>query len=175
MSAQSEPLSGQPATGSAPNASSNVENVQMRFDQYKLAVEMTDSISKKRQEANRFFIGVLSGFGAFYALLDRLSASSARSVGGYVLPVLPVCLCVLWRATIKSYRRINMAKWAAVYKMEADLPSAPFTWERDELGPGGSFALTKLEGTIPVIIGIVFLLLAGLPLLDWAAKGIHLW
>jgi len=147
-------------------AIADIDVVRVRFGQYKLAVEMADRMSAKRHTSNKFFITLLSGFGAFYSLLDRLPPSLGRSIAQYVLPILPLSLCFLWRSTVLSYRKINKAKWDAIGQLEANLPSQPFTQEGTNLGPGGSFALTKLEKEIPVIIGLIFLLQAVSPLFD---------
>lgn len=127
------------------------------FEQYKLAVEMAAGISARRQTANSFFIGLVSGFGVVDSLLEKAAQS---------LLVLPICLCAVWWFKIYSYRRINKAKWNVIYKLEKNLPAKPFTDEGEELG-SKSFMLTKLELAIPLVVGLVFLLFASRAFLEW--------
>jgi hypothetical protein len=133
------------------------ELAKVLFEQYKLAVEMASGISARRQAANNFFIGLVSGFGIVHSLLEKVEQS---------LLILPICLCAVWWFTIYSYRRINKAKWEVIYELEKNLPATPFTDEGEKLG-SRSFMLTKLELTIPLVVGLVFLLFASRAFLEW--------
>ncbi|HEV8136110.1 MAG TPA: hypothetical protein VGP85_15615 [Pyrinomonadaceae bacterium] len=133
------------------------DQAKVLFEQYKLAVEMAAGISAKRQSANTFFIGLVSGFGVVHSLLEKTSQS---------LLILPICLCVVWWFSIYSYRRINKAKWKVIYELEKNFPAAPFTSEGEELG-SKAFMLTKLELAIPIVVGLVFLLFALRAFLKW--------
>jgi hypothetical protein len=135
----------------------DTDPAKVLFEQYKLAVEMAAGISGRRQSANAFFIGLVSGFGVVHSLLKGIAHS---------LLILPICLCVVWWFTIYSYRRINRAKWTVIYELEKNLPAAPFTSEGEELG-SRSFMLTKLELAIPIVVGLVFLLFAARAFLKW--------
>jgi hypothetical protein len=46
----------------------DADQQKLLFEQYKLAVEMANGISARRQAANKFFIGLVSGFGALHSL-----------------------------------------------------------------------------------------------------------
>jgi len=61
-------------------------------------------------------------------------------------------------------------KWEVIYELENKLPAAPFRLEDEKLGSGRSFALTKLELAIPLLVGLTFLLLAARPLLEWGMR-----
>lgn len=150
------------------------------FEQYKLAVDMAAQISSKRQDANKFYISLVSIFGILQKLLPSSFHNSSPSltpgVWQTMLPLLGACWCCVWWLTILRYRRINQAKWAVIYELEAILPSKPFISEKAELrrmatkktaetDNRGSFALTQLELTIPIFVGFTFLLLAILPLI----------
>ena len=153
--------------------------VDLLLEQYKLAVEMAARMSAKRQDANNFYIGLVSAFGGLYSLLNKSQPSLGRSAWQDVLPILAVCWCLVWWLTIQRYRRLNIAKWNVIERLETNLPAAPFTWEKEELKrftskeeqrtSPGSFALTAVEGTIPILVGLVFLLFAVRPLLDLLA------
>jgi hypothetical protein len=139
--------------------STAVEQQDIVFQQYKLAVEMATGLSARRQAANNFFIGLVSGFGALYSLLDKSGRSTSQPTGDPVLLILPICLCIVWWLTIRSYRRINKTKWYVIYKLEEQLPKSPFKCEDEKLGKK-RFMLTKYEQAIPLLVGSVFLLSA---------------
>lgn len=152
---------------------------EMLFAQYKLAVEMAAHSSTKRQEANRFYIGLITSFGVLYSLMEKLPESATRTLWKNVLPLAAVAWCGVWWFTIRSYRRINKAKWHAIYELEKHLPGKPFRLEQAFLSgqtesehvagskgdTPGSFALSSLELLMPILVGLVFLFLAALPLL----------
>jgi hypothetical protein len=182
-------------------------DVKLLFEQYKLAVEMAQGISDRRQTANSFYIALISAFGILSSVLEKGPTSEVRSTWGYVLSILPaclsvICLCVVWWLTIQSYRRINKAKWKVIEELEDKLPNAPgpFTLEgrklkeeRAKLKEGtisitrligvlrhlfnshdreeGTFSITRSEAVIPFLVCLVFLLLAGRPLLEWLARS----
>jgi hypothetical protein len=186
-------MSGQPSAGSPSKPASDTPNtsplavetpqlpgsprVDVVLEQYKLAVEMAAHMSTKRQDANKFYISLVSAFGVLYSLLDKAPPSFTRSAWEDVLPILAVCWCFAWWLTIQDHRRLNMAKWKVIYKLENALPTAPFKWEEEELETlesnkqpikisPGSFAFTTVERVLPILVGLIFLLLAARPLLD---------
>jgi hypothetical protein len=61
--------------------STAVEQQDIVFQQYKLAVEMATGLSARRQAANNFFIGLVSGFGALYSLLEKSGRSTKPAYG----------------------------------------------------------------------------------------------
>lgn len=132
---------------------------RLPFEQYKLAVEMAAGISARRQNANSFYIGLISALSALYTLIERDLPLSKWSTLGRVMLLIPVVVCWLWGSTVYSYRRINIAKWDVIYGLEKTLPHAPFKSEAEKLGKK-VFALTKLELAAPILIGLVYLLLA---------------
>jgi hypothetical protein len=155
------------------SSSSTSPDREILLEQYKLAVEMAARLSIKRQDANNFYIGLVSIFGVLYSLLDKLPSSLTQTIWRDVLPILAVAWCFVWWFAILSYRRINKAKWNAIYELERDLPAQPFLSEKeylsgdkkldkDKVESPGSFALSKLELLMPILVGIIFLLLAAL-------------
>jgi hypothetical protein len=152
---------------------------------------MAQGISDRRQTANSFYIALISAFGILSSVLEKGPTSEVQSTWGYVLSILPaclsvICLCVVWWLTIQSYRRINKAKWRVIEELENKLPNAPgpFTEERHKLNEErakpkeerakleeGAFSITRNEAVIPFLVCLVFLLLAGRPLLEWLARS----
>lgn len=107
------------------------------FDIYNLAVEMADRISARRVLANSFFATVQT---ALIALLGSKAFPWYVAVAGIVLSV-------VWWAMLKSYRDLNLAKFAVINGMEKRLPAKIFTdeWAALKGEKGG-------EDAIPAVI-----------------------
>jgi hypothetical protein len=88
------------------------------FEQYKLAVEMADRISARRGATNAFFVTVNA------ALL-----AAAESFDLPLAAILGVVLAGTWWLLLRSYRRLNNAKFTVINGLEAGLPAQPL---RDE-------------------------------------------
>ena len=169
-------MSVQPSADSPLKPAANApDSSPVRFEQYKLAVEMAAHMSTNRQDANKFYIALISAFGGLYTLIDKTQSLLAWSAWQAILPILAVCWCFVWWVTIRHYRRLNIAKWNVIEKLELNLPDDPFTGEKEELRKlaenieeplaPGSFGFTTIEGIIPILVGLIFLLLAARPLL----------
>jgi hypothetical protein len=63
------------------SADSPLPRVDVLLEQYKLALEAAARMSARRQDANNFYIAVISAFGALYSLLEK-APGFTRSVGG---------------------------------------------------------------------------------------------
>jgi len=151
------------------------------LEQYKLALEMAVHMSNTRQDTNNFYIALVSAFGGLYTLLDKAPPSYTRSTWEDTLPILAVFWCIAWWFALQSYRRINLAKWDVIYRLESQLQGdIPFKLEeiklkqivqskrgeRQQLPSAGTFAFTKIERVIPILVGLIFLLLAARPVLE---------
>jgi hypothetical protein len=98
---------------------------------YKLAVEMADRVSARRTTANSFFLAVQT---ALVALLG-VEGIADDAVGGAGL-----VLAGAWWLLLRSYRRLNAAKFAVIGKMERMLPVQLFNEE-----------WTRLKGEDPAV------------------------
>lgn len=125
------------------------------LDIYKLAVEMADRISARRAVASSFFLTALS---TLTVLLGTVSTDdSAIAAPGVVLSV-------AWWALLRSYRRLNGAKYEVIQRMERDLPAAPYTDEWKLLGPGPEgrwwrrryLELGLIEQIVPIVFAVMF-------------------
>jgi len=86
------------------------------FELYKLAVEMADRISARRGTANGFFLTINTGLVALVgsATLRWYVAASGIVFSG------------TWWLLLKSYRRLNTAKFSVIIEMEERLPKQVF-------------------------------------------------
>lgn len=152
-----------PGSGQQASLAASVDPVTQGhlLEQYKLAVEMADRISERRQGVNKFYIGVLSALALLYSLIEKAPTLWARYVLQCALPVVAVVLCVMWALLIASYRRINAAKYEVILEMEKRLPATPYTDEWNRLGAGKKrhHQVTRLEAAIPFLFLLAFLAL----------------
>lgn len=137
------------------------------LEQYKLYVEMTDRISQRRDQSNRFYIALLTGLLAVISVVARLSDWQAS---GNLLPVVLIsvsvaalAVCAIWFINIRSYKQLNSGKFKIVHMMEEQLPFAPYKKEWDYLRPPTGvkkyFQLTRIEQLVPMALSIPYLFL----------------
>ncbi len=145
-----------------------------KLDIYKTAVEMADRVSARRMTANGFFLTLNSTLVTLLGFMYGKLAEDKRAVLIFMSAV-GIVLAFTWFFAIRSYKRLNKAKYAVINKMEEDLPCQIFTdeWEllkgakTDE--PKGwrkrwiTFKdrytdLTNIEGIVPVVFGLIYVL-----------------
>lgn len=121
-------------------------NARAVLEQYKLAVEMADRISRRRYQANRFFLSIVSA-------LTVLNGSSL--IGDpwqtAALAVAIVSLCFLWRRLLTTYGALNNAKFKVIHEIEEELPFAMFTREQQYYRKPGYVSLTVTEQSVPLL------------------------
>ena len=100
--------------------------IQALLEQYKLCLQSADNASGRRESSNRYLITLNVALLALYGL------QSAGSVNLYLL--IPVSLAglvvsALSLQIVKSYKKLNEAKFDVILKLEHYLPSAAFGYE----------------------------------------------
>lgn len=127
------------------------------LDQYKLFVEMADRISGRRATANTFFLtlnsAVFTLVGVFWEHRPQGEAWMLR------FPTIAlVGQCAVWYGVIRSYRKLNSAKWRIVGAIEARLPIAPYRTEWNILGDAPTFwRFTTVERLVPVLFSLAYI------------------
>ena len=147
--------------------------IQALLEQYKLCLQSADNASGRRESSNRYLITLNVALLALYGL------QSAGSVNLYLL--IPVSLAglvlsVLSLRIVKSYKKLNEAKFDVILGLECYLPSAAFgyEWELLKEPPRGRaykqvsdlewsiyWVFCGLHVLVPVLIAVV-LPLAGI-------------
>ena len=136
------------------------------LDQYKLYVEMADRVSQRRDQANRFYAGLVSAIIALLVVMGRFGVSgSSWSIALLAAGLFGTSLSVIWFINLGSYRALNTAKFRVINNMESQLPYAGYTEEWDYLrpaeGPARYFQLTRIERYVPLLIMVLFVGLVG--------------
>ena len=124
-----------------------MEEKEILLEQYKLAVEMADRISARREGANKIFLSANSIIFAF------LATQAEFSTVHILITVFGSLLCFVWASIIKNYRSLNSAKYAVIHEMEEKLPWKVYTDEWQKLKNGKDkkvyAKLTVVEKKLP--------------------------
>jgi hypothetical protein len=136
------------------------------FEQYKLYVQLTDSLSTRRVQANTFFLTINTALLTLLTAIISFSKQPLAQLGGIVLAcVAGIILNGAWHSLVKSYRRIGSSKFSIIQKIESRLPLRPFEAEwrtLEDFTP-----LTVIEQRVPVVFLSLYVLLIGLVLANW--------
>ena len=119
------------------------------LEQWKTCVEMANSNTEKRNNANNLFITINT---ALFAVITF--AGDYRSL---FLSVIGIIVCFLWFNTIRSYKQLSSVKYAIVNEIEKKLPLSPFTheWEKLRL-EHGYIGLTQIERFLPWLFMLLY-------------------
>jgi hypothetical protein len=127
------------------------------FEQYKIAVEMADRISARREGANKIFLSANSIIFAFLATQNEYLFVHV------LILVFGGILCMVWESVIKNYRSLNSAKYAVIHEIEEKLPWKVYKDEWDKLKNGKDkkvyAKLTVVERMLPWIFLVFYSLL----------------
>jgi hypothetical protein len=135
-------------------------------EQYKVYVEMTDRLSSRRFEANRFYSTILTGlFAVLSFAIDQAALNPLeREIIFLGVSIFGIILSILWFVNIRSYRLINSAKFKVINEMEKHLsfPCYEREWKIINGGKGehGYFQFTTIERFVPLIFLIPYAILA---------------
>lgn len=142
-----------------------------------MAAEMADRVSSRRMVANGFFLTVNTALVSILGFLYSKTTSDKRPVL-ISISAAGIVVAVSWAMTIRSYKRLNNAKYSVIQDMEKTMAIKYFTdeWELLKTQQGdvvkvvGSrkrwlkakdryTELTDIEIVVPVLFGLIFLLM----------------
>jgi len=139
-----------------------------------MAVEMADRVSSRRMMANGFFLTLNTTLASILGYMYDKLAEDKRAVLIF-MPAVGIVLAVTWYFNIRSYKRLNRAKYEVINEMEKDLPYQSFSdeWERLKGKPDQGETtgmrkrwlkykdrytdLTNIEGTVPIVFGVIYI------------------
>ena len=135
------------------------------FEQYKLFLQMIDSLTHRRTIANNFFLSINTGLLAAFGLLMQLETISFSSNSIWILggSAAGILFSYSWFRTVKSYKQLSTVKWNIILKLEQILPLKIHEVEWKLLGEGKDSSkykqLTAVESIIPFIFIAIYALL----------------
>ena len=127
--------------------------------QYDMFVQSSEQISLNRMSTNKFYLGVSTVIFAIASYLTILKNPLFVTLLSFV----GMFLCLSWINSIKSYKRLNSAKFKIIHELEEHLPANLFKKEDEYLNY--RYTLTNLEQFIPVLIIVLygFIIIFSLP------------
>jgi len=148
-----------------------------KLEIYKMAAELSDRVSSRRLAANGFFLTVnttlITILSFIYGNIDK-----DKRLVLIMLATVGIVLGITWFFAIRSYKRLNRAKFTVINEMEKDLPYQNFSdeWKQlkrttvdDEnlIGFRGKWIkfkdrytdLTNIEAIVPLLFVIIFILI----------------
>jgi hypothetical protein len=134
-----------------------------KFTIFELYLATAEKVTDRRALANSWMLSVNSAIVALYGYLqsDKTAVGAdQKAIWLWAIPAAGAIVCVAWTALLSSYRKLGSAKFAVIAELEADLPAAPFTRERQIYKKDGRHSLSRIEISIPacfvVLYGIMF-------------------
>lgn len=141
---------------------------------------MADRVSSRRMTANGFFLTLNSTLVTILGFMYGKLADDKRAVLIFMSAV-GIVIALTWFFAIRSYKRLNKAKYQVINKIEDDLPYKVFAdeWEilkrkdpddKDPLGWRKRWVnfkdrytdLTNIEAVVPMVFALIyFLILVG--------------
>lgn len=135
------------------------------LEQYKTYVEMTDRISARRSDANKFYVTILTGLFAVVSFVigeDSFQVTE-KNVVLFAISLFGMLICAIWFFNVNSYRSINKVKFEVIHDIEKSLPYPCYAREWELLTGDRSKYLqfSKVEQVVPVTLGACYLVLLG--------------
>lgn len=131
--------------------------------QYELYVQSTQQVTERRFKANQFYISLLSALLGVLAFM--FSKDNFQNLAGYretvlqAVCVLGLLLNLIWFFTIRSYRKLNEAKFKVIHEIEVQLPFQPYDREWEIIESNKYFLLTKIEQWLCLALTLPFVIL----------------
>lgn len=144
------------------NKGYNKRELQLLLEQYKLMSESADRITDKRQNTNRFYLGINS---FILAVASYLATIKINLIPLLILGI-GLTISIIWKSNINSYKALNAAKFKVIHELEGYLPANIYKKE-DEYLKGGYYKLTSIEKWVPFIFGIAYALIIIIVLISY--------
>jgi hypothetical protein len=132
------------------------------MNQYELYLNSAESISSRRESANKYFLGINSVFivaGSF--LIERVSVKNDLIILLFGILLMGLSVCVIFFYLINSYKQLNTAKFKLLHSIEEELPLNLYSKEWEILGKGEDkkkyFPFSHIERIIPFLFGLAYL------------------
>jgi hypothetical protein len=130
-----------------------------KFTIFELYLATAEKVTDRRALANSWMLSVNSAIVGLYGYLqsDKLAfGGDQKAVWLWSIPAAGAIVCIAWTVLLSSYRKLGSAKFAVIAELEADLPAAPFTRERQIYKKEGRRSLSRVEILIPVCFVLLY-------------------
>ena len=138
------------------------------LDLYKIMVESSESLVRRRQQMNSFFITAIASLVTVVGLLIKTDFINSDSlIDSFILVaflIIIILLCNSWHNLIDNYGKLNKAKFDVILQLEKSLDAQVYLAEWIALGKGMRSkkyrSFTTTEKNIPIYFGVLLGLLA---------------
>lgn len=134
---------------------------------YKLAVEMADRVSGRRASANSFFFSLQAALtvalGAFAVNTGPVDEPEPDRFVLVLAALSGVVISISWWLLLRSYRRLNTAKFEVINKIEEDhfeLHLFSDEWKKLKTKKSGYAEQGSVEQVVPLLFAVIYLTLA---------------
>jgi hypothetical protein len=126
-----------------------------KLDQYKSYLLDMGGVGTRYSTANGFYLSVLTALVGILALTEGSKPLGQMRLGVVIgVPLVAISICWIWYRTVSFYTKLFAIKLTVLRQLEADLSAQPF---HEELKASANLEpLTKNEGRVPVVIGVLF-------------------
>ena len=122
------------------------DRVRVLLDLYKFYAKTAETISARREVANKFFLAVN------VVVLGGINALVVLGKMAYGLSILGIGVCFVWIWGLRAYKALNSAKFKVILQLEKNFPFSPYSEEKKILdGDSHYVQLTRVETYIPFI------------------------
>lgn len=134
---------------------SQSNNDNLIFEQYKIYVEMANDVSNRRESTNKFYITLVA---ALFGLISYLFKPSYNNFV-FVLLIVIFFVSLIWYKHILEYKKLNAGKFGVINYLENYLPAKGYTTEWDLVQLEDYKGLTNWDKNIALVIGILSIVL----------------
>jgi hypothetical protein len=169
-----------PATGFTDELTPVPTRTVDTLEEYRFVAESTQFLTARRQGANQTYLTLNVGIFAVFGAIAQGTKIGDRSL---LLAAAPLFLggiltCLVWRRTLTQYRALIGWRYQKLMAMEqsADYGGSQrlYTAEWEEFfeprQAAGYVNFTRLEGWVPIVLIVLYLVMGGLLLLVWSGK-----
>jgi len=115
----------------------NEAETQEALDLYKIMVESSESLVRRRQGVNTFFLTMNGALLTALGVIVQTSGGERLAwIGIAVLAIAGAILCAAWRSLIVSFGQLNRGKFQVINTIERYLKAAIYAAEWEALGRG---------------------------------------
>lgn len=136
------------------------QSIDILLEQYKIIVQSSEDLVRRRLAVNTFFVTVNSIVLASPGLIRESEQNNKFSVGLVVLGIVGILICIAWNGLVKSYRQLNRGKFVVIHALENKLPAAVFRAEWIALGQGKYKSIykpfTATESSLSKIFSLLY-------------------
>lgn len=144
------------------------EDNKILLDIYKMYVEMSDRVSTRRANANKYLLTTNTFLFSLFGIATTLEGFT-KELWVYIVPSVGILICLTWYILIESYSNLNSAKFKVIHDLEKKLPYRVFydEWQHIKEEKSNKYnRITKVEPLIPLIFMMLYAVLAVIALIS---------